>query len=78
MISVLALFFGFWLDDDHLMLIGLLLTSGAWFARGIYITLEQGFTQSGMFSFGWVMASIGAFFLEFFTGDHTLFRRRRV
>lgn len=78
MISVILLFGGFWLDNDHLMLVGLLLTSGAWCARGVYITLEQGINQPGLLSFGWVMASMGSFFLEFFTGDHTLLRRRRV
>jgi hypothetical protein len=76
--ACLALFLGFALKRDCLMLIGLLGTSGVWFARGVYIMLERGFVESALLSFGWVFASIGAFFLEFLTGDHDFLRRRRV
>lgn len=76
MSAFIALLAGFWAKRDGLMMIGLLLTSGAWMARGVYITLEQGVVESGMLSFGWVVASVGAFFLEFFTGEHSFLRRR--
>jgi hypothetical protein len=64
-IAAIALFVGFWIRSDQLMMVGLLLTSGAWFARGVFVLLDQGWVESTFLSMGWVVASVGAFCLEF-------------
>ena len=77
MVAVLMLLAGFWFKRDRWMMFGLLLTSGVWFARAVFIALDQGPSQSVFLSLGWVIASVGAFFLEYLTGDDAQ-RRRRV
>jgi hypothetical protein len=76
-VSTLALWGGFWRRSDLWMQIGLLLTSGAWFARAVFIVLDQGWTESVFLSLCWALASVGAFTLEHFTGAAATHRRHR-
>jgi len=77
-VAVLALVVGFWRDSDQMMQVGLLLTSGVWFARFVYTALDPGIFTGGsaLLSLSWVIASVGAFMLEHFTGADPVPRRR--
>jgi hypothetical protein len=78
MLAVVLLIMGFIKNSDEFMMAGMLLTTGAWCARGIFILLDQGFVEASALSFGWVLASMGAFFLEFLTGDRRIREKSRV
>lgn len=56
---------GWWVRSDRLMRAGLLLSTGIFAARGVFVVLELGFAQlSAWVSLGLVMMSGGAWLLE--------------
>lgn len=78
MFAVVALWIGFWWRSDKWMQVGLILTSGVWCARGAFILLDSpGLNEAVGLSFCWVLASVGAFMLEHFTGASATRRRSR-
>lgn len=77
-IAVVMLWWGFWRNSDRVMETGLLLTSGAWFARAVFIIMDVGWTEGAFLSFCWVLISVGAFLLEHMTGAAAIRRSGRV
>lgn len=77
-VATICLWWGFWAKSDRLMQQGLLLTTGVFAARGIFIALDSSwFIQSVGLSFCWVVASAGAYLLETTTGEAARRRGRK-
>lgn len=63
------LWLGFWLKSSRWMQWGLLLTTGVFIARGVYVGLDTSFSnQASLLSLCWGVASAGAYLLEVTTG----------
>lgn len=68
-ISSTLLWLGFWAKSSRWMQWGLLLTTGVFIARGVYIGLDTSFiSQASLLSLCWGVASAGAYLLEVTTG----------
>lgn len=65
--SAVLLFGGWWAKSQVLAETGMLIASGVWISRAVFIgMLEEWYSYSFFFSVAWAMASVGSYLLESF------------